>query len=112
MHSTTMDWGPEVFRLIDERLGRNLRERRKELSVSEQRMAEFLGMPRALYAQYEAGELSIPVDKLYEATLFLEVSVDSLYHDIRECLSSLRPEQPGPFGRPGRPGQPRANGGG
>ena len=46
---------------INIQIGRNLRKARKEVKLTQQIVAEKLGIERSVYTRYETGDIEIPV---------------------------------------------------
>lgn len=51
---------------------------RKEKKKTQQDMADFLGIQRSTYGEYERGRITPPYDKIKKLADYLEVSVDYL----------------------------------
>lgn len=55
---------------------RRLRDLRKDHGLTQQNIADFLGMQRLVYSRYERGYRSIPVEYLVKLADFYHVSLD------------------------------------
>ena len=75
-------WGPEVIRLIDEHVGRRLRERRVTLRIAQIELARILNVPKEILEGYETGEVSIPAGDLYATAKALEVRIGYFYEGL------------------------------
>ena len=75
-------WGPEVMLLIDEHVGRRLRERRVTLRIARIELARILNVPKEILEGYETGEVSIPVGDLYAIAKVLEVRIGYFYEGL------------------------------
>ena len=75
-------WGPEVIRLIDEHVGRRLKERRLTLRIAKIELARFLNVPREVLEAYETGEVSIPASDLYTIAKTLGVRTGYFYEGL------------------------------
>ncbi len=75
-------WGPEVLRLIDEHVGRQLKERRLTIRITQLELAEILNVPKSLLEKYEAGEVSIPAGNLFKAANVLEVRTGYVFEGL------------------------------
>ena len=82
MIGATRPWGPEVIRLIDEHVGRRLKERRLTLRIAQLELARFLSVPREVLETYETGEVSIPASDLYTIAKTLEVRTGYFYEGL------------------------------
>ena len=60
------------------RMGQILRERREEYCLTQERLAEFVGIPPALYGQIERGERRVELETLVRLAEALRLSVDLL----------------------------------
>ncbi len=66
-------WGPEVIRLIEEHVGRRLKERRVTLGITRVDLARFLNVPKEILEAYETGEVTMPASDLYALAKTLKV---------------------------------------
>ena len=60
------------------RMGQILRVRREEYCLTQERLAEFVGIPPALYGQIERGERRVELETLVRLAEALRLSVDLL----------------------------------
>ncbi len=82
MISPKRPWGPEVIRLIDEHVGRRLKERRLTLRITPLDLARFLNVPKEILEAYETGEVTIPASDLYEFAKTLEVRTGYFFEGL------------------------------
>ena len=75
-------WGPEVIRLIEEHVGRRLKERRLTLGITQLDLARFLNLPKEILEAYETGEVTIPASDLYAFAKTLEVRTGYFYEGL------------------------------
>ncbi len=75
-------WGPEVIRLIDEHVGRRLKERRLTLCIAQMDMARFLNVPKEILEAYETGEVTIPASDLYAFAKVFEVRTGYFFEGL------------------------------
>lgn len=65
--------------------GEKLRNRRKKLKISAEKVAEYVGISRSTYFKYEKGDIkNIPLDKLKLLSEILGLSLDYLTKETRE----------------------------
>ncbi len=57
---------------------KRLKELRKELNLSQEYVAETLGIKQQNYSRYENGDVTIPVDRLEKLALLYGTSIDYL----------------------------------
>ncbi|RKM56799.1 XRE family transcriptional regulator [Butyrivibrio sp. CB08] len=74
---------PKVRRQIDIDVGDRLRSKRKELKLTQEKMAEGLGKSVQSYANYEKGVTRIPFEVLVDLVLNYKISVDELLLGIK-----------------------------
>jgi transcriptional regulator with XRE-family HTH domain len=65
--------------LIDKHVGRRLRWRRRELKLSQERLAELLGVTFQQVQKYERGANRISAWRLFELARALDTSIDYFY---------------------------------
>lgn len=82
MISPKRPWGPEVIRLIDEHVGRRLKERRLTLCIAQMDMARFLNVPKEILEAYETGEVTIPASDLYAFAKVFEVRTGYFFEGL------------------------------
>ncbi len=71
-----------MIRLIDEHVGRQLKERRLTLRIAQMVMVRLLNVPREVLEAYETGEVSIPASDLYAIAKTLEVRTGYFYEGL------------------------------
>lgn len=59
---------------IMKNIGLKIKERRKELGISQTELAEKLGIKKSTLSQYESGDINIPIQKLIILSTILEVT--------------------------------------
>lgn len=82
-------WGPEVLHLIDEHVGRRLKERRLTVRITKLELADILNVPKSLLEKHEAGEVSIPAGDLFKAAKVLEVRIGYFYEGLNQRFSTI-----------------------
>jgi transcriptional regulator with XRE-family HTH domain len=70
------------MRLIDEHVGRRLRERRVTLRITQIELARILNVPKEILEGYETGKVSIPAGDLYATAKALEVRTGYFYEGL------------------------------
>lgn len=63
-------------------LGRRIREERLKLNLTQEKLAESIGISTAYLGQIERGERKITLDKLVPLANRLGVTIDYLLHDL------------------------------
>ncbi|WP_417834710.1 helix-turn-helix domain-containing protein [Thalassospira xiamenensis] len=69
---------------IDKAVGAQVRFRRTELGLSQQQLADFLGVTYQQVAKYERGENRIGASRLYEIAIALKVKPAFFYENLDE----------------------------
>jgi transcriptional regulator with XRE-family HTH domain len=87
---------------VDRRLGERLRARRLEIGMSQERLAELIGITFQQVQKYEKGVNRIAASRLYDLSIALDLPVVGFY----EGLSGVRRAQAEPieleaFDKPG-----------
>lgn len=98
---------PASPRPVDIHVGRRLRERRSLLGMSQERLAELLGITYQQVQKYERGANRIGSSRLHDIARFLEIPVAWFFAGLDEPetrLGGLADEAPPPFGFEGSPG--------
>ncbi len=67
---------------IDKHVGSRIRERRKELSMSQEKLAEHLGLTFQQVQKYERGSNRVSASKLYEISRALQASVAYFFEHL------------------------------
>jgi transcriptional regulator with XRE-family HTH domain len=67
---------------VDKHVGARIRERRKELGVSQERLAEHLGLTFQQVQKYERGANRVSASKLWEVAQALKVNVQFFYEHM------------------------------
>lgn len=73
--------------LVDVHVGRRVRLRRKQLEMSQERLAEGLGLTFQQVQKYERGANRISASKLYEMSRILQVSVAYFFDGLDDPAS-------------------------
>ena len=86
---------------LDEHLGYKLRVRRNMLGISQERLAELLGLTFQQVQKYESGKNRISASRLFELSKILDVPIDYFFKKIEsEKLSDMTYSQG--FAEPGQ----------
>ena len=73
-----------------QRLGQNLKILRASKDVNQNEMAEYIGLTRSSYAQYELGNRTPDAPTLYAIAQFYKISIDLLFEpDLSKFLSEM-----------------------
>lgn len=64
---------------IDALVSKRLRQRRQFLEISQQAMADHLGVSRSQYVKYETAENRLTAAKIYECARILDVGVEYFF---------------------------------
>ena len=92
-------------RTIDRMVGRQLRKRRLELGLSQQRLADAIGVTFQQIQKYEHGSNRVVASRLYDLAKVLHVSVEYFFAEAEQDRPLAKhPETP----RPARPFHRRA----
>jgi transcriptional regulator with XRE-family HTH domain len=73
---------PHVPNPIDKHVGARIRERRKELQMSQERLADHLGLTFQQVQKYERGANRVSASKLYEIGRALNTSVSFFFDHL------------------------------
>lgn len=76
---------------IDRHVGVRLRMRRKELGVSQERLAEAIGLTFQQVQKYERAANRISASKLWEIAQVLNTTVSYFYEGLGEAATEARP---------------------
>lgn len=68
--------------MIQEKLGKRIREIRKEKGYSQEKFALLINMDRTYLASVEAGKRNISIRNIKKITDGLEISLEELFKDI------------------------------
>lgn len=69
----------ETLHRIDVQVGKNIRRRREELKLSQQRLADALGVSFQQVQKYENAQNRVSASRLYAVSQVLDVPVASLF---------------------------------
>jgi transcriptional regulator with XRE-family HTH domain len=83
--------------LIDKRLGQRLRARRLEVGLSQERLAELLGLTFQQVQKYEKGVNRIAASRLYDIAGALDVPVSFFFDGLRGAGVAEDPAEPNVF---------------
>lgn len=75
------------IRAIDRLVGRQLRARRLELGLSQQRLAEAIGVTFQQIQKYEHGSNRVVASRLYDLAKVLHVSIEYFFADAERNLA-------------------------
>ena len=78
-----------MLRLIDEHVGRRLKERRLTVRITRLELAHILNVPKSLLQKHEAGVVSIPAGDLFKAAKVLEVQIGYFYEGLNQLFSTI-----------------------
>jgi transcriptional regulator with XRE-family HTH domain len=84
---------------IDKHVGARIRERRKELQMSQEKLAEYLGLTFQQVQKYERGANRVSASKLFEIAKALQASVAFFFEHLAlpgDALAEGVAEQPSP----------------
>lgn len=70
--------------LIDKHVGRQLRSRRVLTGLSQEKLADAIGVTFQQVQKYERGTNRISASRLYNFSKILDVSIDYFYHGLSE----------------------------
>jgi transcriptional regulator with XRE-family HTH domain len=76
--------------LVDQHVGRRLRWRRRELSMSQEALAERLGVTFQQVQKYERGANRISAGRLYELAKELETTIPYFFQGFEEVGRAVR----------------------
>jgi transcriptional regulator with XRE-family HTH domain len=76
--------------MVDQHVGRRLRFRRKELSISQEALAERLGVTFQQIQKYERGANRISAGRLYELARELETTIPYFFQGVEEVNRAVR----------------------
>ena len=85
------DAGPNP---IDRHVGLRIRLRRKELGISQERLAEAIGLTFQQVQKYERGANRVSASKLWEMARALSTSVNYFYEGLPTDARATRPDGP------------------
>jgi len=66
------------MKAIAVQVGKNIRDRRKQLDITQERLAAMAGIDRSYMGRIERGEVNITIDKLYKLAKILETPAPCL----------------------------------
>lgn len=53
-----------------------IKELRKNVGLTQEKVCEDLGMSQRTYSDYESGRIKLPIDRLIELAMYYDVSMD------------------------------------
>lgn len=81
--------------LIDRRLGQRLRARRLEIGMSQERLAELLGVTFQQVQKYEKGVNRVAASRLFEVATALDVPVGYFFENVLNAAGQgVREDEP------------------
>ena len=87
MKSGATDEGERAPNPIDLHVGRRIRARRKEVRVSQERLAEQLGLTFQQVQKYEKGANRVSASKLYEIARALHASIEYFFRGLADPMT-------------------------
>lgn len=81
---------PTKMLLLERAIGKRLKERRQQLGLSRQYVANLLGITGQQIHKYESGIDRIPASRLFELGRFLSVPVAFFYDELEKCEESAK----------------------
>jgi transcriptional regulator with XRE-family HTH domain len=84
---------------VDVHVGRRIRDRRKEARISQEKLAEHLGLTFQQVQKYEKGANRVSASKLYEIASALNASIEYFFRGLADPTASLAgvAEESAPF---------------
>lgn len=76
---------------IDQYVGQRIRARRKVLGVSQEKLADQLGLTFQQVQKYERGANRVSASKLYEIARALKSSIPYFFHDLPDPAADAQP---------------------
>lgn len=76
----------EACRVVREKLAEKLRECRRDARLSQQKLADSIGMNRTYISDIEVGKGNPSIDILVKITRGLDISLDYLFKDFDKPL--------------------------
>ena len=93
--------GREAIRPIDRHVGQRIRARRKERGLSQNRLAEAIGVTFQQVQKYERGANRVVASRLFDLAAALNVPVDYFFDDApTDALDDSAPPQSEPGEHP------------
>ena len=87
--------GPRPDPRIDEHLGRRLRQRRRQLGLTQDALARSGGLQFQLIQKYECGATAMSGGRLWQLATLLSVPIGYFFHGLAPCRASASPETEG-----------------
>jgi transcriptional regulator with XRE-family HTH domain len=81
---------PKNPSLVDQHVGRRLRFRRREVHMSQETLAEKLGVTFQQVQKYERGANRISAGRLYELARVMETSIPYFFQGVEEVSRAVR----------------------
>ena len=75
---------------IDVHVGKRIRVRRKDVRVSQEKLAEQLGLTFQQIQKYERGSNRVSASKLYEIARALQASIEYFFRGLDDSSGALR----------------------
>ncbi|MCQ2052218.1 MAG: helix-turn-helix domain-containing protein [Bacteroidaceae bacterium] len=70
-------------------IGRNLKALREANKFTQERIADYLGVKRSAYANYESGDREAPIDILEKACNLFGCSLDMLFSEDKQAVNNM-----------------------
>ncbi len=70
---------------VDKHVGKQLRSRRTLLGLSQEKLAEFIGVTFQQVQKYERGTNRVSASRLFSFSKILDVSIDYFYEGLDSC---------------------------
>jgi transcriptional regulator with XRE-family HTH domain len=80
---------------VDRHIGEKVRQRRLEIGMSQEKLAELLGVTFQQVQKYEKGVNRIAASRLYDMTKALDVSVGYFFEGLEERIAKSKKRRPG-----------------
>lgn len=79
---------------VDRHIGEKLRERRLELGLSQERLAELIGVTFQQIQKYEKGVNRVAASRLYAMSKVLEMEIAAFFEGLHEAPAKPRRRKP------------------
>lgn len=79
--------------MIDKRIGFRLKQCRERKGITQEQLAELVGLSPGYISSIERSEKFPRIDKLIQILNTLEISADSIFIDLLDCADVLKASQ-------------------